>query len=60
MAEVEINYTKVADTDPTIALRSKWSCLSQRIRSRLGEGEKASGRVIFAGGQDFEPSTIPK
>ena len=38
MVEVEIKYTRVIDTDPIIALRSNWSCLSQRIWSRIGEG----------------------
>ena len=28
VAEVEMNYTRVAETDPTIALRGNWSCLS--------------------------------
>ena len=57
--EVEINCTRVAETDPTITLRSYWSCLSQRIWSGFGEGDAASGRVIIASGHDFEPSTRP-
>ena len=28
MVEVERNWAKVADTDPTIGLRSNWSCRS--------------------------------
>ena len=28
VVEVEINYTRVAKTNPTIALRNNWSCLS--------------------------------
>ena len=59
VVEVEMNYTRVVETDPTIALRSNWSCLSQRIWSRLGEGDAASNRVIIAEGHDFEPSTKP-
>ena len=35
---VKINCTRVADTDPTIALRRNWSCLDKRIWSRIGEG----------------------
>ena len=54
---VEINYTRVADMDSIIALRSNWYCLSQRIWSGFEEGDEASGRVIIAGGHDFEPST---
>ena len=58
---VEINCTRVAKMDPTIALRSNWSCLSQRIWSKFGEGDVASGRVISVGhGKDgFESSTKP-
>ena len=59
MAEVEMNCTRVAETDLTIALRNNWSCLSQRIWSGLGEGDGTSGKVIIAGGHDFEPSTKP-
>ena len=51
--------TRVVETDPTIALRSNWSCLSYRIWLRLGEGEVALGRVIIVGGHDFKPSTKP-
>ena len=28
---VEINCTRVVDTDPPTALRSNWSCLNHRI-----------------------------
>ena len=38
MVEVEIKCTRVTDTNPIIALRSNWSCLSQRIWSGFGEG----------------------
>ena len=38
VVKVEIKCTMVADTDPTITLRSNWSCLSQRIWSEFGEG----------------------
>ena len=31
VVEVEMNCNMVAETDPKIALRSNWSCLSQRI-----------------------------
>ena len=55
--EVERNCTRVVDTNPTIALRSNWSCLSQRIWSKFGEGDAALGKVIIAGGQIFKPST---
>ena len=57
--EVEINCTRVADTDPTIALRSNWSCLSQRIWSGFREGDEASSRVIISEGHGFEPYTKP-
>ena len=56
---VEINCTRVANTDPTIALRNNWSLLSQRIWFGFGEGDEALGRVINARGHDFEPSTKP-
>ena len=59
VVEVEINCTRVVETDPTIALRSNWSCLSKRIWSRFGEGGVALGRIIIVGGQDFERSTKP-
>ena len=55
--EVEINCTRLADMDPTIALRNNWSCQSQITWSRFGEGDATSGRVIIAGGHGFEPST---
>ena len=51
---IEINYTKVANTDTTITLRSNWSCLSQRIWFQFGEGNATSVRVISAEGHDFE------
>ena len=36
---IEINYTRVENTDPTITLmRSNWSCLSPRIWLDLGRG----------------------
>ena len=54
-----MNSTRVADTNPTIALRSNWSCLSERIWSGLGEGDATSDIVIIAGGHDFNPSTKP-
>ena len=54
---VEINCTRVADTDLTIALRNNWYCRSQRIWSGFGEGDAAPGRVISAGGHGFESST---
>ena len=53
VSEVEMNYTRVAETNLTIALRSNWSCLSQRIWSGLGEGDGASGRVIITEGHGF-------
>ena len=59
MVAVEINCTGVANTDPTIALRSNWSCLSQRIWSGFREGDPTSGRVINVEGHDFDPSTKP-
>ena len=52
-----MNCIKVAETDPTLAFRSNWSCLSQRIWSGLGEGDATSGKVIIARGHGFEPST---
>ena len=57
--EVEITCTRVADTDPRIALRSNWSCRSQRIWSRFREGDATSGKVIGSGGHGYEPSTKP-
>ena len=30
VVEVEINCTKVADTDPIISLRNNWSCYQHR------------------------------
>ena len=54
-----MNCTRMEDTDPTISLRSNWSCLSHRIWSKLGDGDAASGRVIISGGHGFEPSTKP-
>ena len=57
VVEVEINCTRVAKKDPTIALRRISSCLSQRIWSGFGEGDTTSGVVIIAGGHGFEPST---
>ena len=59
MVEVEMNCTTVAETDPTIALRSNWSCLSHRIWSGLREGNEALGRVIIPEGHDFDPLTKP-
>ena len=56
---VEINYIGVADTNLTIALRSNWSYLSQRLWSGFREGDAASGRVINIEGHDFDPSTKP-
>ena len=58
---VEINFIRVADKDPTIALRSNWSCLSQRIWLwfEFEEGDATSGRVISARGHNFESSTKP-
>ena len=40
-----MNYTRVVERNPTIALRSNWSCLSQRIWSKSGEGEATSGEL---------------
>ena len=57
--EVEINRTRIAETDLTITLRSNWSCLSQRIWFGFGEGNVTSGRVIITGGHGFEMSTKP-
>ena len=54
-----MNYIRVVKTNPTIALRSNWSCLSQRIWSGLGEGNVLSDRVIIIGGHGFEPSIKP-
>ena len=54
-----MNYTKVAETDATIVLRSNWSCLSRRIWFELGEGDAASGGVIIARVHDFEQSMKP-
>ena len=31
VVEVEINCTRVVETDPIIALRNNWSCRSQRV-----------------------------
>ena len=59
VVEVEINCARMVEMDLTIALRSNWSCLSKRIWSRFGEGDTASGRVIIAGGHDFELSRKP-
>ena len=56
MVAVEINCTRVAITNPTIALRNNWSCLSKRIWSGFGEGDATSGRVISVEGHGFEPS----
>ena len=56
VAKVEMNYTRVIETNPTIALRSNWSCLSQRIWSGLGEGDAISSRVIIVEGHGFESS----
>ena len=36
--EVEINCTRVVETDLTIALRRNWSCPNQRIWFGFGEG----------------------
>ena len=52
--EVEKNCIRVVDKDPTIALRSNWSCLSQRMWSRFKEGNAPSGRVISVGGHNFK------
>ena len=52
------SLTRVA-IQTTIALRSNWFCLSQRIWSKFEEGDAASGRVINVRGHDFEPSTKP-
>ena len=57
VAEIEMNCTRVVETDLTIALRSNWSCLSQIIWFEFGEGEATSNRVIIVGGVSFEPST---
>ena len=57
VVEVEINCTRVIETDPTITLRSNWSCLSQRIWFEFGEGDATSGRVIIVEGHDFESSS---
>ena len=57
--EVEINYTRVADTNPTITLRNNWSCRSKRIWSEFREGDATSSRVIITEGHDFESSTKP-
>ena len=54
-----MNYTRVANTDTTIAFRSNWSCLSQRIWFGFGEGDAALGRVIITRRHGFEPSTKP-
>ena len=54
VVEVEINCTRVGDTDPKIALRSNWSCLSQKIWSGFGEGDAVSDKVIIARGHNFE------
>ena len=51
---VKINCIRVADTDPRIALRSNWSCLSLRIWFKFGERDVTSGKVITTGGNDFE------
>ena len=59
VVEVELKCTRVADKDPTIALRSNWSFLSQRIWSGFREGHATSGRVIIARGHDFESSVKP-
>ena len=59
MVEVEINYTRVVETNPKIALRSNWSCMSQRIWFGFGKGDTTSGKVIIARGHDFESSTKP-
>ena len=56
---VEINCIRVANTDPTISLRSNWSCLSQRIWFGFGERDVASGKVFSAGVHDFELLTKP-
>ena len=50
VAEVQTNYTRIAKTDPTIALRSNQSCLSQIIWSGLGKGDAALDKVIIVGG----------
>ena len=55
----EINCIRVADKDPTIALRSNWSCLSQRIWFGFRERDVTSGKVITVGGNDFELLTKP-
>ena len=59
VAELEMNCTMVAETGPTIALRSNWSFMSQRIWSELGEGDAAFGRVIIVGGHGSELLTKP-
>ena len=59
VAEVEMNCTRVVETDLTITLKSNWSCLSQRIWSGLEEGNAASSRVIIVGGHNFESLMKP-
>ena len=56
---VEINCIRVVNTNPTISLRSNWSCLSQRIWFGFGERDVASGKVISVGGHNFELLTKP-
>ena len=57
--ELKINYTRVVETDPTNAMKSNWSRLSQRIWSGFGEGDLALGRVIIVGWHSFELSIKP-
>ena len=57
--EIEINCTRVVDTDPIIELRSNWSCWSQIIWSGFGKRTSVSDRVIIARGHGFELSTKP-
>ena len=59
VAKVEMNYTRVAKTNPTIELRYNWSCPSKKICFELGEGDVALGRGIIARGHDFESSMKP-
>ena len=49
-----MNCTRVAKTDPTTALRSNWSCLSQSIWSRLREGDEGMAKEWSA-----DPLEIP-
>ena len=59
MGEVKIKCTRVVEMNLTIALRSNWSSLSQRIWAGFGEGDVALGRFIIVEGHAIEPSTKP-